>query len=141
MSQSFQDDDWLTNSAQTEAQLIWEYAQHVLNNQTLLGELGFVEGSKVAGVVIAIRAGDRLHPTKGFDYLGPDWRQLKEADFFRKLDARDNEVEQILREVLSKLESNGYESAIQYARSASPYQIVFLLSLDMISKFCDTPDV
>jgi hypothetical protein len=126
MCESFSSDEFLQKLVIETSQNIWEYAQHVLKNAELLSELGFSDPSELVNVVIAIRAGDRLHPTQGFDYMGPQWRHIEENIRFQTQDARAELVEQILQRVLRTLETDGYGAAIDYSRTSSPFQVIYL---------------
>ncbi len=105
---------------------IWGYIERTLSDEELLHDLGFPGRDAVKDVVVILRAGNRLHPTKGFNFLGPDWKDIEEETAFRLLGERQEAVEDILEEVLGLLETQGYEAARRHAESASEYQVLYM---------------
>jgi len=112
--------------ASSRTEHIYELAHRVLNNDVLIGELGFANRESIHDIVIAIRAGDRLHPRMGFDYLGADWKEISKDRLFEQTDERDEEVEAILENVLSRLETDGYQAARELTLTSSPFQVIYL---------------
>jgi hypothetical protein len=113
------------NFARLVASNMWLRARMMLEDEAL-PELGFAGPSDVDKVVMVVTAGDRLHPTKGFDFLGADWGGMEERRRFQLLDERDAAVEKIVDEVLHALVTRGYSAAQEIAKTASRYQVVFL---------------
>jgi hypothetical protein len=114
------------NYSQLKAAKIWELAERTLNDEILLSELGFPDRGDVEKVVVLIAAGDRLHPKKGFDFVGPSWRYLDKAECNRLLDERERATKKIVDQVEHALKSRGYEAAQELAKTTSPFQVVFL---------------
>ncbi len=115
---------------------MWRYARSVASNEQLIKELGFRNSASVTKIVIAIRVGDRLHPTHGFDYLGPDWRQQNRDQVLNLISERDNEVDRIFHNTLVKLETEGYDSAVEFATTASRFQVVHLSQHEEETRTC-----
>lgn len=105
---------------------MWLRAEAVLEDEILLSEFGFPSRSDVKEVVMMVTAGDRLHPTEGFDFLGTDWKRIAESQRFQLLDQRQAAVEGIVNEVINTLISCGYAAAREVAKTVAPYQVVFL---------------
>ena len=114
------------NDAINQADQIWELVERVLANEALLSEIGFAARDTVEQAVVFLRAGDRLHPTKGYDFLGPEWRILDKAAVIDLLNERDEAVEEIVREFVGVLKTRGYDAAYQFAASASRYQTLYV---------------
>jgi hypothetical protein len=114
------------NFAQRKASNMWLRAKVVLEDEILLSELGFPNRSNVEKVIMVVTAGDRLHPTKGFDFLGADWSSINEPRRYHLLDQRDEAIEEIVAQVMQTLISRGFTAALEVAKTASPHQVVFL---------------
>jgi hypothetical protein len=112
--------------AMLQARNMWLRAEAVLEEDILLPELGFPGRSDVEDVVMMVIAGDRLHPTEGFDFLGADWKKIAESQRFRLLDQRRAAVEGNVNAVINTLISCGYVAACEVAKTVAPYQVVFL---------------
>ena len=105
---------------------MWEHANAVVANPDLLKDLGFEAGCSIDDVVIAICVGDGVHPSKGTNYLGDDWRNMPPDDLHDATATRDKEAEAILQGVLEVLEKDGFDAAKSHAESVSNFQVVYL---------------
>jgi hypothetical protein len=122
-----QDDRWQPKDyARSKASKMWLRARMVFDDAVQLPNVGFPNRSAIERVVMLVTAGDRLHPAKGFDFLGNDWVDIDESERFRLLDEREAAVEEIVDEVVRTLVSRGYSAAQEDAKAASPFQVVFL---------------
>ena len=104
---------------------IWEYVNNVLSNDELLQDLG-LHRADIERVVIFFRAGDRLHPTQGFDFLGKGWKGIPDDEVDRRHEQRNRAVEKIMNQFLRTLAKQGYPAARDFAIAASEYQVLFV---------------
>ena len=104
---------------------IWEYINYVLTSDERLRDLE-IDRNEIEQVVVFFRAGNRLHPTKGYDFLGQGWKGLPDDVVRRQLDQRDRVVEAIVNRFLRILVDQGYSVARDFTESASEYQVLFV---------------
>ncbi len=122
----YESKEFLREYAKDEVKDTWRYVNYVLSNDELFEGYGFTCPKEEVPVAIVYRAGDRVHPELGYDFLGSDWRQIEESTLFSRLDKREEAARQVFERFLSLLETKGYDEAFNYAEHGSKNKVLYV---------------